>query len=531
MRLTDASVAIRPRSNWEAIDLGILLARQHLRLLFTSWLLITLPVFLLLNAVLWNYPSAAMFAFWLLKPAFDRLPLHILSQALFGNTPTVKQAVKSWPRLLKPQLIQSLTWRRLSLTRSFDLPVLQLEGLSGDARSKRLVVLGQRTTGAATWLTVLGAHVESALWLGFTALFYLLLPQQMKTDWEWQNLINRQAGEWLWLEHLYNSLYVLVLCIWEPVYVACGFTLYLNRRTTLEGWDIELTFRRLRQRLTGIAYVLMLGFAALLLNTPSSAWAAEAPAKVGSCPIPFDDPIGPSKDRLHNQPVTSKGAHTSIEKILDQPPFENRETVTRWHFGDDTKKAEKKPDAKKDGATAGDGFLKKLIEGWLGMKWLANGVEVLLWGALLTVVVLLIWRYREWLSTFTGRLSLPKRQKREVPTMLFGLDVAPESLPEDVASAVERLWNEQPREALGLLYRALLSRLLHDFHLPLKGSHTEGEVQNLVNNLAHNDLSRFTQVLTRHWQNLAYGHQTPPDTLKRGLCEGWRRLFQQGAQA
>jgi hypothetical protein len=115
--------------------------------------------------------------------------------------------------------------------------------------------------------------------------------------------------------------------------------------------------------------------------------------------------------------------------------------------------------------------------------------------------------------------------------MLFGLEVTPQSLPDDVASAVERLWSEQPREALGLLYRALLSRLLHDFQLPLKSAHTEGEVQQLVNNLAHQDLSRFTQVLTRHWQNLAYGHQLPPESLKRGLCEGWRRLFQPGVQA
>ncbi|MGY4531179.1 hypothetical protein ACVW0Y_000282 [Pseudomonas sp. TE3786] len=525
MRLTDASVAIRPRSNWEAIDLGVLLARQHVGLLFSSWLLISVPVFLLISAALWQYPSIAFFLFWLLKPAFDRLPLHILSQALFGNTPTLKQAVKAWPRLLKPQLLQSLTWRRLSLTRSFDLPVLQLEGLAGAARSKRLGVLGQHSTAGATWLTVLGAHLEGALWLGLTTLFYLLLPQQMKTDWDWQNLIRPGAAEWLWLEHLNNSLYLLILAVWEPVYVACGFTLYLNRRTTLEGWDIELTFRRLRQRLTGIAYVLMLGFAVLLLQTPSSAWAEEA--AVSSCPIPYDDPLGPDKDRLFNQPLTSKAAQSSISSILDQPPFENRETVTLWHFGDEQKDPAKKP--QKSGSTGLlDGF-EQLLKAWQAVKWLASGVEILLWGTLITLVVLLVWRYREWLSTFTTRLSRPKRQAREVPSMLFGLDVAPQSLPEDVAGAVERLWSEQPREALGLLYRALLSRLLHDFQLPLKGSHTEGEVQQLVNNLEHSDLSRFTQVLTRHWQNLAYGHQLPPDNLKRGLCEGWRRLFQPGA--
>ncbi|WP_419210147.1 hypothetical protein, partial [Pseudomonas syringae] len=37
MRLTESSVAIRPRSPWEAIDLGVLLAGQHRGLLMGSW--------------------------------------------------------------------------------------------------------------------------------------------------------------------------------------------------------------------------------------------------------------------------------------------------------------------------------------------------------------------------------------------------------------------------------------------------------------------------------------------------------------
>ena len=51
--------------------------------------------------------------------------------------------------------------------------------------------------------------------------------------------------------------------------------------------------------------------------------------------------------------------------------------------------------------------------------------------------------------------------------------------------------------------------------------------QQLTLQLQQAELSRFAQVLTRHWQNLAYGHQLPPDNLKRGLCEAWRRLCTQ----
>ncbi|CAD5106001.1 DUF4129 domain-containing protein [Zestomonas carbonaria] len=516
MRLTDASVAIRPRSAWEAVDLGVLLARRHAGLLIASWALVTLPIFALLTLLLWNYPSWSLLLFWLLKPAYERLPLHILSRALFGDVPTLRDALRAWPRLLRPQLLASLTWRRLSPTRSFDLPVQQLEGLSGATRSQRLAVLGQRDAGGATWLTVVGVHLEMALWLGLITLLYMLLPQQVELDWDWERLILEDTGEWLWLEHLSNLLYALVLIIWEPIYVACGFTLYLNRRTQLEAWDIELAFRRLRQRLTGAAYALLLGAGLLFLQPAPQAWAAEA---IGSCPVPEEaDPLGPKAERLQQQELTSKAAHDTIERLLDQPPFENRETVTRWRFGEEPEEADHETLAR---------LLKHLFglaEHWGG---LAHLLEALLWALLASLLVLLVWRYRDWLQTFVGRLGLPQRRERAAPTVLFGLEVAPESLPDDIAGTVERLWDERPREALGLLYRALLSHLLHELRMPLKESHTEGEVLALVEGLEQHELSRFSQVLTRHWQNLAYGHRPPPAGLKRGLCEGWRRLFPQ----
>ncbi len=37
-------------------------------------------------------------------------------------------------------------------------------------------------------------------------------------------------------------------CVTEPLYVACGFALYLNKRTWLEGWDLQLGLSRLGER-------------------------------------------------------------------------------------------------------------------------------------------------------------------------------------------------------------------------------------------------------------------------------------------
>ncbi|QVW22221.1 DUF4129 domain-containing protein [Pseudomonas hormoni] len=512
MRLSDATVVIRPRTTWEAMDLGVLLSQRHRRLLMTSWAIVTLPVFALLTLLLWDSPSLAAFIFWWLKPAFERLPLYILSKAMFGETPTLKQALRQWPRLLKPQLLASLTWRRLSLSRSFLLPVVQLEGLSGLARQQRLQVLLQRDGGAARWLTIIGVHLESALWIGLMVLFYLLLPPQVELDWSWQTLLSAATQDWRWLEHLTNGFYVLVLVVWEPIYVACGFSLYLNRRTVLEAWDIELVFRRLRQHLSGAALTLLLA-AFLLAPTGQNVWAAE-PA------------ISPDSPRLLDQPLTSQASRDSIKAILDQPPFKNKETVTRYRFGED-KPAAKTPDDDEEPE-----WLKALLKLLDNQRFgaLATLIEVVLWGAVIGAIGVLIWRYREWLQAFVSRRpALKGKVARPLPQQAFGLELSRETLPHDIAASAESLWQSNPREALGLLYRALLSHLLHDYNMALKPADTEGQVLQRVEQLQQPALLAFSKNLTGHWQNMAYGHRLPAAHLQQELCDGWRTLFGPGA--
>ncbi|WLH34473.1 DUF4129 domain-containing protein [Pseudomonas sp. FP2196] len=513
MRLSDATVVIRPRTTWEAMDLGVLMSQQHRRLLMTSWAIVTLPLFALLSVLLWDSPSLAVFIFWWLKPAFERLPLYILSKALFGETPTLRHALREWPRLLKPQLLASLTWRRLSLSRSFLMPVVQLEGLDGNARQQRLQVLLQRNAGAAQWLTIIGVHLETALWIGLMVLFYLLLPQQIETDWDWQSMILAADHDWRWLEHLTNVFYALVLVVWEPIYVACGFSLYLNRRTQLEAWDIELVFRRLRQRLNSSMLGVLLAVCLLLPNVPP-AWAAEPDSR-------------PEAPRLLNQPLTSQASRDSIKALLEQPPFKNKESVTRYRFGD-----EPAPAAKSDKAGEAPQWLKTLL-GWLdGQRFnaLAKVIEVLLWGTVIAAFAWLLWRYREFLQAFVSRRpARPARAKRPAPQQAFGLDLNRDTLPDDIAAHAEQLWQTQPRAALSLLYRGLLSHVLHDFDLPLKAADTENQVLARIEQLQHPELLAFSRTLTAHWLNMAYGHRVPAAHLQQELCAGWRALFGHGA--
>lgn len=102
-------------------------------------------------------------------------------------------------------------------------------------------------------------------------------------------------------------------------------------------------------------------------------------------------------------------------------------------------------------------------------------------------------------------------------------------MPADIAASAELLWQTQPREALGLLYRALLSHLLHDFNMPLKPADTEGQVLQRIEQLNQPALAAFSKSLTGHWQNMAYGHRVPPTLAQQQLCDGWRALFGPGA--
>ncbi len=484
MQLNDTTMAIRPRSAWEALDLGILLAHRHAGLLMLSWALLTLPVFAVISLLLWQHPTLSLLLFWWCKPLYERLPLFILSRSLFGNTPSLRESLKALPGVLRPQWFSSLTWRRFSLTRSFDLPVVQLEGLAGATRQQRLTVLRQRDSGPARWLTIVGAHLESGLWLGALALLYMLIPSQMLADWSWRELLELD-GNWLWFEHLTNLLYVLVLIIWEPIYVASGFSLYINRRTILEAWDIELIFRRLLHRLTPLlpAMVLAIG---LILN-PLAMDVEAAPE--------IEQPsasLGPGSERLLNQPLTSKAAREQISQLLDQPPFRNQETVTRWRFGDGQTEGEPGWLSRLFDALLGAGSLKRSIDN------IAFAVEALLWATLFGLAAYSIWRYRDWLKLHVAPPRLAGKAPQTAPTVLFGLALEPESLPRDIAAEAERLWREHPRKALGLLYRALLSHLLHEHQLPLKTAHTEGEILELLRQHDDPALLAYAQMLTGH---------------------------------
>lgn len=497
MRLTDASVAIRPRSAWEALDLGILLARRHAGLLMLSWALTTLPLLAILSWLFWDSPVLAFVLFWWLKPLFERLPLFILSRALFSATPTLKQSLKAFPGLLRRQALASLTWRRFSPTRSFSLPVTQLEGLDGKPRNQRLQQLEHASAGQAFWLTLLGVYIESILLLAQLSLLYLMLPESPAQSRVMEALAWSDS---LGFEHLGNLCYALVLVVWEPLYVSCGFMLYLNRRSQLEAWDLELAFRRLQQRLgTVVPALLLVGLLGLASWSPPTL--AAPPAAVPATPC-----------AQQSLPLDTCQARRDIFELVNAPPFQTQQVDIRWGFGS----AETEPDQTPWKNPLNEAVLKKLT----------LFMEVLLWLALLLGVGLLLFKHKQWLRLFALR-PRSKSRPQAAPGQLFGLDLAPESLPDDICAQARSHWHTNPREVLGLFYRALLSRLLHQEQLPLKRSYTEQEVMQLIeHHYGERPQTRFARLLTPYWQATAYGHMAPPEALCEQLCQAWQELLE-----
>jgi hypothetical protein len=176
---------------------------------------------------------------WISKPWLDRTILFVLSRALFGRPTSPLEVWRARADVWWRQLAAALTLRRLTASRSFTQPIVQLEGLRGPELRARIGQLAARHRGVARAATQAFAAAEFAL---FVSLFFLQVWLAPHTDANpWSDLQSLWRPGHAWVSTLEYATVVLFL---EPFYVAAGFGMYLNRRVELEAWDIEQEFRR-----------------------------------------------------------------------------------------------------------------------------------------------------------------------------------------------------------------------------------------------------------------------------------------------
>jgi len=150
-------------------------------------------------------------------------------------------------------------------------------------------------------------------------------------------------------------------------------------------------------------------------------------------------------------------------------------------------------------------------------RWLDQSARVLMW----IVLALAAGGIAGFLvKSFNERVPLTLAPRsRTLPTHVQDLDIRPETLPDDVGRAARELWDRGAhRAALALLYRGLLSRLVHVHQLPIRDSSTEGDCLALAGRIGARGAA-YSERLIATWQAFVYGNAATQTFVVHGLCD------------
>ena len=525
MQLDKVTAEIRPRTPFEAIDLGVAMARAAGRRLWASWFVVTLPVFLLCNLAAYELDSMwlGVLFMWLLKPLCDRIPLFVLSRGLFGEEMGSLDTLKALPRLWWQAFPLALLLERLDLARSLDQPVAQLEGLGVFARGKRQRLLQRNARGPGVVLTLTCLGLELALFFSAWVLVLMFVP--------FDYLPESYRALWAaFLTHgtplykfIINGVWYLAVSVVEPLYVGAGFALYLNRRSELEAWDLEIALRRLAERVSAGAKAAVL-LAALLLTpafllaprmahaddsvpaaatAPSAAPAAGTNIKIEVLPWPRPATLPADAERRFSDSAT---------KAFQDPDLSPHEQQGHWQYKGSA------PD--KDKPKPMPAWLQALFD-WLSKlrDYLGTGVSYIPWLIGLGLLALAV-RNRRWFqSLFQDLGSGQKALSFDTGVRVLA---SAERLPDDVATAARAAWEQgDARGALSLLYRGGVARMQQINGRDLPQGATEADCLREAARLPDAPAATLRQVV-RAWQYAAYAHRLPDAAAFGGLLDAWQ---------
>ncbi len=240
MQIDALSLRLRPRTPYEAADLGTRLCQSAARDVYRCYLAVAIPAFALCMATVEIAYWMPALTVWWLKPWLDRTILFVLSRAAFGQRTSLADLWQAQRQVWWGQLILTFIWRPMSPWRSFTQPVYQLEGLRLGQIRRRVLQIRRRRSSAAFFMTGVYKLCETSLTIAVASLLYWFAPRGQAPD--LFEILSSQ-GEPLHAL-IFAAATAIVVLFLEPFYVASGFTMYLSRRAELEAWDIEQEFRR-----------------------------------------------------------------------------------------------------------------------------------------------------------------------------------------------------------------------------------------------------------------------------------------------
>ncbi|NVJ60673.1 MAG: DUF4129 domain-containing protein [Gammaproteobacteria bacterium] len=536
MRLEAITAKVRPRLGWEAIDLGFGMVHLHWKALFGIWFGLTLLPFLTSLIIFSDHIFWVVFTFLWIKPLFETALLHYLSRALFGEYPSIKKVILDFTLYGFKQWFALLTWRRFSFTRPLDIPVTQLENLKGEARARRLRTLHAFNSGSVVWLTLLFLLLQLTVYVNIVLLVFWLIPEiyleGVLTNF-WQLF---WAPDSTLLQSIQAILIYSLVSFFSPFYVSAGFSVYLNQRTILEAWDIELTFKQLRDRINQ-----QLKRHKTTLKSPSAKASTSSDNKISptklSCAILLVGMFSVNQAEAQTVVVTKDNSLEQALDLAEQMPFDQNKT--------EEQKERKLIEKQIDSVINNDPFKRKIKDSHLTFDFDFNSspnnkkksndsdvqfggffgvfaqlAEFLLW---IAVAALIIWLVLK-VAALKGIISLPKKRVTSAaPEILFGVELDEKSLPEQPERTAWELWQQQKhRAALSLLLRASIVELVNTYNCEFTDGYTELECAEEVDNSTPDSISRYFAQLIHIWRLFAYGHQLPDDQQVKALCDNWR---------
>ena len=510
MDLNRINARLAPRSCWQAVDFGTRLYRRWWRQGALVWLVFTALPF----ALLAGYGAATrslwpMFLFWWLKPLWERPLLAFYSHALFGDYPSPWTLLRTFRSYGTNGLAAQLTWRRLSPMRGFLTGVWQLEGNKGPKASGRISVLLRHPSQRAGTLTLTVLTLEHMMTAALVVLAVTLVPWHFNMEfsvWFQEQSRVQWAGA--------NLAWYLVMMVTEPLYVATSFALYLNQRTWLEGWDLQLGLTRVgkRRRRAGHGGAALLVLLALFSAAPHPAEAQagqpESRLKRDAAESPRPDDATPKQQALD---LLASDTFMPFEERQDRrlrESLRDDDNEDRSWWQDLLKKLLDRDRDKRDRDDSSMSVPDAVVE--------VTGYLLLL--VLLGVILMLILQR---LPSVTGR-----RRRPDMPVSVAGLDTRADSLPADLNRALdEELARGDIRAALALLLRDGLITLFQRHPTPLTAGATEQDCLRAYQKLLGDEpVVAWLADLINAWTRTAWAHRPSDRAQVAALRDRWSAL-------
>jgi hypothetical protein len=316
----------------------------------------------------------------------------------------------------------------------------------------------------------------------------------------WMFIPEGRDGPWLeamqgWdPERLMELPYLIVLTVSVCIMIAmsltdlfvtgAGFGIYINNRTWVEGWDVELALKRLAKRLTKVVPLALFGWFLLAPGMAMAEVEAEPAKVIQEVKAAPEFKVHKVTDRV---PIPRAGSWNWLERFF------------RWlGLG--------------SGGGSGAGFG--------GLDLMGKIFVISLAGIVLGVIIWLIWINRH---AFIFQSSGSEASaERETARVVMGMDVSPETLPADVPSAAWALWGRGlHQEALGLLYRGAISRVIEISRVEIQESDTENDCVRRVAAAGTAAHPEYFRGITGVWVHLAYAGRLPEEAEVASLCRNW----------